>query len=92
MNINQLKPIGEFLIVKLSPVTDKSKSGLIIRETRDMKCEVISIGPGVDSEIKVGQFVLIELGEFQLIEKFYPNLEDYAFVHTKHIIGIFENE
>lgn len=57
-----IKPIGKRLLVKLSDIESTTKAGLILTTSAKQEqqtAEVIAVSPDVETDIKVGQKILI---------------------------------
>lgn len=90
---NTVRPVGTKILVKLPPVSETTRGGIIIKTgTRDLKCTIIDRGSAVSSNFKIGDEILIEAGQFQLLDKIRADLKDYAIIEQKFIIGHFTND
>jgi chaperonin GroES len=57
----KLKPLADRVVIKPSPAEEKTKGGIILPDTAKEKPvvgEVVAVGPGKVSEVKVGDKVL----------------------------------
>jgi len=95
-NSYHVRPIGEKVLVKLPPATEKiSKGGIIesTNKTREQTGIIIELGSQVDPtmNLKIGDKILYELGEFKIVSIDTEGAE-YGIVPQQKIIGVFENE
>lgn len=89
-NEKNIKPIGKNILVNLAPLTNQSKSGIILQTVkREHWCEIVAVGPKVSEEFKPGMKIVPELGEFRIVGK-TPDGTDKAIVQESKIIGIIE--
>jgi co-chaperonin GroES (HSP10) len=90
-----VKPFKNHVIIKLPEVQEITSSGIHLpkkRHVREQAGEIIAVSDH-ETEFQVGQYVAFTNGEFKKIDiKYHSYSEEIAFVHTKFIIGIFEND
>ena len=83
-----IRPLNDFVIVKIQQAPEKSKSGIFLVENSQEipeRGEVLSVGPKV---------IGIEAGDIVLFKKYAPSLislegESYLVVQQDEVIGIY---
>lgn len=89
-----IKAIGNYVLLKLDEKEEKSEGGIILVEKKQVQPQsgvIVSIGSRVKTEdLKVGQHVQFDLGEFRKAKD--PETgEEFAFVKEDKISMILED-
>jgi len=86
-----IKPINDYVLIKLDEKETESKGGILYTENKKKQPQsgtIVAIGTRVKETFTIGNRIQFELGEFRKVKD--DDGTEYAVVEEKMVIGVFE--